>query len=460
MQATRRSRFYLVAFFYLACLMLLWVVPRFMLPGSFIPDPVAFLARWVLPIPLVALAFLPLEPTEDDPRQVFDFFYAVLVFQLVVVLVLGSIAVMRHTDGEYFASAGLTVIGFGAMLFVLAVLWGPREGFSGLRNYLSRYLLSVGMPFEIWVRRVAELAERESDPRRFLQEAVRLISELSWVRGGRWKTQDGEGAFGSDGNHAVRFAFHGLELVLHTEIALSPALFLHMRLLAQVVAEFHESKRREAAMQRNAYMQAVHETGARLTHDIKNLLQSLHTLTSAAPREGATDPGYSSLLQRQLPQLTRRLQSSLDQLRSPQVETREILRPAAVWWADLERRHGGSGLLFDGAVEGEAQVPVDLFDAFIENCLDNARRRGGVEIGMKVSFRVSGGVADLRFENAGEAVPAAVERALFREPVAAERGNGLGIGLYQVGRLAAQAGYAIALDANEPGHVVFRLHPA
>jgi signal transduction histidine kinase len=213
-------------------------------------------------------------------------------------------------------------------------------------------------------------------------------------------------------------------------------------------------------MRRNAYLQAVHETGARLTHDIKNLLQSLYSLTSAAPREGTMDSGYANLLQRQLPQLTRRLQSTLDQLRSPQVETRETLRPVKAWWADVERRHGTSGLGLGADIDGEVEVPANLFDAFIENCLDNARRRGGAAIGMKVSFSVAAGKAELRFENAGDPVPDDIVRALFREPVATESGTGLGIGLYQVARLAAQAGYAIDLAHNEPGRVAFRLRAA
>ena len=39
-----------------------------------------------------------------------------------------------------------------------------------------------------------------------------------------------------------------------------------------MVGEFYENKRRETVLRRNAYLQAVHETGARMTHDIKNLL--------------------------------------------------------------------------------------------------------------------------------------------------------------------------------------------
>ncbi len=342
-QAARRGRFYLVAFFYLTAVMLLWVVPRLVLQEPDMSEPVAAFSQLLLPLSLVALVFLPFDPLQDDTRQVFDFFYAVLVFQLVVVLVLGSVALMAYTGGGYFRSAGLTVIGFGATLFVLAVFWGPREGFGGLRTYLSSYLMSVGMPFEVWVRRVAELAEHEPDPRRFLEHALALASELPWVRGGTWKTEEDEGEFGARSLEVAKFEFHGLELVFHTEVALSPALFLHMKLLAQVVGEFYESKRREALMRRNAYLQAVHETGARLTHDVKNLLQSLYALTSAAPREGAMDPAYANLLQRQLPQLTKRLQSTLDQLRSPQVETRESLRSARAWWTDVKRRHRSRG---------------------------------------------------------------------------------------------------------------------
>ncbi len=457
--ATQRGRFYLVAFFYLAAMVLLWAVPRLVLRDASTPDVVTAIVNAALPLALVALAFLPFDPAEDDTRQVFDFFYAVLVFQLVVVLALGSIALMRYTDGGYYRAAGLTVIGFAGTLFVLAVFWGPREGFGGLRTYLSRYLLSVGMPFEVWVRRVAELAEREPDPERFLGEALALASNLPWVRGGAWRTADGHGEFGRKSEEVVQFSFHGLELTFHTGIALSPALFLHMRLLAQVVGEFHESKRRESVIRRNAYLQAVHETGARLTHDVKNLLQSLFALTSAAPREGAMDAAYANLLQRQLPQLTRRLQSTLDQLRSPQVEVRDALRPIRAWWADVERRFAGGELGLEACIEGEAVLPASVFDAFLENCVGNARGKGAGGAPMKARLTACEGHVVLEFENAGEPVPAGIARSLFREPIAEPGREGLGIGLYQVARLAAQSGYVAELARNEPGHVVFRLRP-
>jgi hypothetical protein len=459
-QAARRGRFYLVAFFYLASMMMLWVIPSLVLREHVIPEPIAFFAEFFLPASLAALVVLPFDPKDDESRQVFDFFYAVLVFQLVVVLVLGSVALMRYTDGEYFRSAVLTVIGFGATLFVLAVFWGPRGGFSGLRTYLSRYLLSVGMPFEVWIRHMAELAEHEPDAQRFLDQALLLFADLPWIRGGEWKTPDAAGRFGTRTEHVARFGFHGLELEFHTDISLSPALFLHMRLLAQVVGEFYESKRREAAMRRSAYLEAVHETGARLTHDVKNLLQSLYALTSAAPKEGRADPAYSDLLQRQLPLLSKRLRTTLDQLRSPQVETRESLRPARAWWADVERRHGSDGLALVQDIEGDASIPANLFDAFLDNCLDNARAKGGSALPLRASLTVRHSQAELVFADAGEPVPPAVANVLFREPVADAGREGFGIGLYQVSRMGAQCGYVVELINNERGSVVFRVRPA
>jgi signal transduction histidine kinase len=324
-----------------------------------------------------------------------------------------------------------------------------------LRTYLSRYLLSVGLPFELWMRRVAELAETESDSQRFLEAALREISTLPWVRGGTWKSADGEGTFGRPGEHSLRFEQHGLTIVFHAEIPLSPALFLHMRLLAQVVGEFHEGKRRESALRQNAYLQAVHEAGARLTHDVKNLLQSIYALTSMAPRDSSD--GYATLLQRQLPQLSKRLEATIEKLRSPEVAGTDIALAAHTWWNDLLRRLEGSGLEFQGEVGPGPLVPATLFDSFIENTIENARAKAAQEPGMAISviLETSPDFTVLSVTDTGSAVPAAVARRLFEQPV--ERDNGLGIGLFHTARLARQSGYELELVVNRDGCVCFAL---
>jgi hypothetical protein len=455
-QAARRNRFYLVAFAYLLGILLMRAVPTLVLPEQVIPEPIALFTLIGLPALLISLAFLPFDPEPNESgSQVFDFFYAVLVFQLGVVLVLGSIALMRFTSDHYFLSVTLTMVAFGVALFILAVLWNPLGGYGGLRTYFSRYLLSVGMPFELWMRRIAELAETETDSRRFLEEALREIAALPWMNGARWRSPDGEGRIGDPVGFASSFAYQELEVEFHTEISLSPALFLHMRLLAQVVGEFYEGKRRETTLRHNAYLQAVHETGARLTHDVKNLLQSLYALTSLAAKQ--SPEGYGGLLQRQLPQLTKRLHTTLEQLRVPEVETRQVPQVSRAWWADVECRLADAQVKLEHEIDCDVAVPTTLFDSFIENGLDNAREKAAREpgIGISVVFKCIGRHVELSVCDTGSPVEAPVAQKLFREPI--ERGEGLGIGLYHVARLARASSYLLELAHNRAGYVCFTL---
>ena len=364
-------------------------------------------------------------------------------------MVLGSIALMRYTADAYFSAVALTAIGFGCALFVLAVLWNPLRGFGGLRTYFSRYLLSVGMPFELWMRRVAELAESEPDTRRFLEQSLREVASFAWIRGAEWRSPDGDGTVGEKGEHATRFSYHELEIIFYMDMNLSPALFLHMRLLAQVVGEFYEGKRRETALRRIAYLQAVHETGARLTHDVKNLLQSLYALTSMAQK--LPDEGTGGLLQRQLPQLTRRLRSTLDMLRSPEVPTRELTVPSSVWWREIERRLADAHVTLEAKLAGDPEIPAALFDSFVDNAIDNASdkavREPGIEIAVR--FTCDEEKVELAVCDTGSQVEEPAASHLFREPI--ERGSGLGIGLYQAARQAQQAGYRLELARNVAG---------
>ena len=454
-QAQRRGRFYLVAFSYVLAILVLRAVPALLLPGEEIPPSVAFFASVVLPLMLSLLALLPFGHREGEGTQVFDFFYAVLVFQLGLVVVLGSVALMRYTEDHYFLAVALTLLGFGGALFVLAALWNPLRGFGGLRTYFSRYLLSVGMPFELWMRRIAELAETEPDSRRFLELALAEVGGFAWVKGGSWRSPEGEGSFGAQAGHATSFTFHGLQLTFNTEIRLSPALFLHVRLLAQVVGEFHEGKRREQALRRNSYLQAVHETGARLTHDVKNLLQSLYALTSLAPRQD--DEAYAALIQRQLPQLTKRLHATLEKLRSPAVATVDMPVSARAWWAETRRRLAGSGVAMEATITEDRPMPGALFDGFLENTLENARSKVAREpgIAIRVSFVCDAQEVRATVCDSGSRIAEALTARLFREPI--ERGAGLGIGLFNAARMARQAGCRLELASNQDGQVCFSL---
>ena len=467
-QASRRSRFYLVAAFYLFTALLVWAVPVLLLGIESVPQDTRTLVRVFLPLVLLLLAALPFEAQEEAQNQVFDFFYSLFVFQLVMALGLGSIALMRATGNEYYTALLLTVTGFAAALLVLAVLWGPRTGFGGLRTYFSRYLMSVGMPFELWMRRIAELAEADLPPAQFLSAAMEEIARVPSINGAHWSFPEGAGAFGDLAGFPVVFKYHDVEITFHTEIRLSPALFLHVRLLAQVVGEFYEGKRREEVLRQNAYMQAVHETGARMTHDIKNLLQSLYALTSAnvATRgAGAGQPerrantAYDSMLERQLPQLTKRLQSTLDKLQNPEESSAGVSLPAADWWTEVKVRYRDGPASFSGAAGADAHVPATLFDAVLENCVENARRKLVREpgIAIEVAFETHGGDPLLSITDTGSPLDPALAEDLFRAPTQKSAAGGYGIGLFQASRSARQAGFELSLADNRAGRVRFEL---
>ena len=463
LQAARRSRFYLVAVFYLFTVLLIWTVPVSLLEITSLPAGLRLMASILLPLSLLLMVVLPFRAEDEGTTQVFDFFYSLIVFQLVVVLVLGSIAAMRVTNNQYSQAVVLTVLAFAAALFVLAVLWGPRTGFGGLRTYFSQYLMSVGMPFELWMRRIAELSEADLSSGRFLQNTLEEIEKFPWIVGCVWQSPDGPGQYGKKTEFDSAFRYHDLEITFFTEIRMSPAMFLHLRLLAQVVGEFYEGKRREQVLKQNAYMQAVYETGARLTHDMKNLLQSLYALTSASSEkpllEKRRKSDYDALLERQLPQLAKRLQSTLDKLQNPALGAANVMIPAEDWWQDVLSRHGDTQIVFTTQGSLSGIIPANLFDAVLENCLETARKKKIIEptIGISATLEIGTNYISLSITDTGSAIPTGAASELFRAPIANTRRGGYGIGLFQTHRQAAELGYVLALTSNRAGEVRFEL---
>jgi signal transduction histidine kinase len=283
------------------------------------------------------------------------------------------------------------------------------------------------------------------------------MSALPWVSGIDWVTHNERGMAGHITRHATEVRLGGLRLTLYTRWSPSPTLAVHIRLLARLLADYYEAKQREQEQRRNAYMHAIYETGSRLTHDVKNLLQSLNSLCSAVEASSEADAGaLRRLLQRQLPQVTRRLQGTLDKLsRGP--EGGPETGPAQGWWRELQQRYAHEGVVFEtSGLPATAQIPVELFDSVAENLLQNALSKRRMHPGLSIHARLDwDGTATLSVCDDGEKVPESLAGRLFVAPVPSS--NGLGVGLYQAGRMAAGRGYQLSLDSNRAGHVCFRL---
>jgi len=446
---------YLFAFGYLVCLTIFGVVPEISPSAVLDPLPRDAIARY-MPFLLAALIAFPAHPQRRRAGDAFDLFYGMLVFLALAVFVLGALAVTFVSGVSYVEALAQTSLAIAAALLVLAWAWNPRGGFSGIGSALSRYLLSVGLPLEQWLIQLAETSERESHPVRFLAAITEQLQRIPWVVGCRWQAGSESGRFGGTSPHTQEYRRDGVLLAVCFRHVPSPAMRWHVEWLLRLATEFYLVKFQTHELQRMSYLQAVYETGARVTHDVKNLLQSLQTLCYAAAQPG--DPeAVARLLARQLPQIAERLKSTLDKLQRPRADDNRNTS-AAEWWARLRDRHSGDAIEWN-APAGEAEVPSALFDSIAENLLQNAltkrQHEGGIEISAKLTVDRNSPMLTVR--DTGQAIAASVADSLFRTPV--QSAHGLGIGLYHAARQADETGYRLNLAENRPGSVVFTLAP-
>ena len=450
----RLRLFYLMMFAYLVSLLLIWVVPN----GFDIPRQVPVLwdiAQYGLPVLFIVMLALPLESDHSEP-QIVDLFYAALIFLLLIAVSLGSFTFMATGQMIYPVALIYTLMTIAGLLIVLSLAWNPRTGVSGFSMLFSRYMLSIGLPFEQWLRFLAALSRSESRPHQFLNEACNDLAKMPWVVGGQWHSSTDSGRFGTESKHAVEYVGPEFTIKLFSHSRPSPSLAWHFNLLGQLLGQFYVAKQRERKLREQTYVQALHETGARMTHDIKNLLQSLNLLCAAVEKDGGDPAALNALIRRNLPTVTQRLQQTLDKLQRPQTESTRLVH-ADAWWEQLQKTNQLRNVEFEtvGSVQG-VLLPKELFDSASDNLLQNALEKRRLDPGVSVQVRFGCGQRiSLSVRDTGRPIPAEVMRGLLKGPVNSE--TGYGIGLYQVSRQAENAGFSLNVLENEAGNVCFEL---
>ncbi len=454
-----QRRCYLAMFVYLVALLAVVILPE-IAPRREIAPEIRRYAEYGLPLLFALIALFPAEREPAESAQIIDFFYSIFLMLLLVVVILGSFTIMSVGRTGYIEALASTVTLIGAAVLLIALAWNPRSGFAGLNVFFSRYLFSIGLPMEKWLHFLAELSQLEARPERFLAEAVNALARLPWISGLAWRTggpgESAAGELGVPSPHAVEFQNSALSLKIYSRYRMSPALNWHLHLLGLLLGEFYLAKQREETLRQSSYLQAVHETGARMTHDIKNLLQSLNVLCAAAAREENRDsPELHALVRRQLPVIAQRLAETLDKLQRPQPAAESYV-DAREWWDALSRHYRGEGVAFAEAdLPAGARLPRSLFDNVADNLIRNALTKRAAE-GSSVRVALEYGAETvLRVCDSGSAVPAHIQPSLLRSPISSA--GGLGIGLYQAARLAESRGYRLALETNRDGEVCFAL---
>lgn len=460
--------FYLLAFAYLVGAVLIWLVPKVVPAPNVIGLSLGTEFTWLAPGFFLLMWLLP-RPQASGWRGhgAFDLFYGLFVFLLVAVMVLGTLAFMLLERAEYFDALLRTLLSVALLLLLVAWAWNPRPGFGGVGVLFSRHLLTIGGPFSGWLRRLMVCAEREDDPDRFFKQVCEhLLLDLPWVVGGAWSTTFRLSAdvwrFGHSSPYPNDFSDRSQSLTIFSRHPLSPIFVWHLRLLTKLANEYYLAKWRARELQRGSYLQAVHETGARLTHDVKNLLQSLDNLCFLVQAESVSDPArVRQLVERQLPQLAERLRTALMKLELP-VEAKgaghggvEAMDAVAWWWA-LQQGYAGQGIRFGSSpLPGAGAIPRALYDAVAENLLHNALAKRQREAGLVISIELSPDAMALLVRDNGSAVREDILDGLFRGPVPSE--NGFGIGLFNTAKLAEAFGYQLRLRSNQSGRVCFEM---
>jgi K+-sensing histidine kinase KdpD len=291
-----------------------------------------------------------------------------------------------------------------------------------------------------------------------VQAAMREMTALPWVSGVSWLADETQGKLGEASQHVTDFNFKDFHMTLHTRWQISPALYVHVKLLTQIMGEFYEAKRREETLRQNAYMQAFYETGSRLTHDIKNILQSVGTLVTAAEQtEEKDNAALLTLIRKQLPVLNQRIASTLDKLKAPG-EDKKRLEKMSSWWKDLQLRHNRDDIEFVADELPKQDINAEVLDSVLDNLLNNALEKTKYQPNTLIKVEMRNDIAlgfYIDVSDTGKAMSEQIASDLFKKHIASP--NGLGVGLYHAAQDAKQAGYTLNLMNNVNGAVSFRV---
>lgn len=462
----RLRGFYVFAFTDLLGCILLFAIPQAIGALGDLKPILLPLMHGLMPLVLTLLYALT-HSSREDAHGVgsIDVVYSLFVLLLIAVLASGSIAVMHIKTASYFAAVLSTVMVTAGLMFSLALVWSPRFGFAGLASLLAQYMFADRLPFEQLLRDLGGLAQSETEPECFLQcVTAQLPHYLGWVAGAEWRLSGApRQSMGTLKGVPYFFQSQTLSVTLYSRRTVSPTLLWQARLFVQVVAEYCRTLEQARRLKEMSYVEAVHQTGARLTHDVKNLLQSFNALTTLCAETDKSRAGeLQLLLQRQLPAISQRLQATLGKLNHPEPDNPGLIE-AAAWWRNVCLRFENRGIVFGPEPAANTTLlPSGLFDSAAENLLQNALDKRGSQPDINIQMTLAFAAAPrpgwvLSVSDSGTPVPAPVVQRLGEGIPESE--NGLGIGLYQLVRQARLGGYDLQLVENVSGEVTFRLLP-
>ncbi len=412
---------------------------------------------FLLATPLLLLFF----PVTSTVSKQVDFVRGLLIVLLIVFICMSSSLINLTTQQTYIESLAISIIILSLFLLLTAFLWTPRAGFSGFAQLWEKYLLNIGGPFEQWITHVSTLEANTSlSPEKFLSASLRYLMQQHWVCGVSWQVGNEKGIEGEESQYVINIRDEKLNLALYAYSPIGPSLMFHAKLLLSILIFYYRAKLQERHVVKQAHLKAIYETGSKLTHDVKNILQTTQTMTNIINDNDSEMQEIFDVIKRQMPLLTQRLSTTLDKLRSP-IDT---LSPenakngsALRWWNQLQLRYTGRHIEFTSNIKTDIQIPIEVLTTVVENLLDNARNKRTREADLTITVHLSNVDERLLLSvcDTGSAIPESISQHLFTEIIASN--DGFGIGMHQSYELAKKHGYELSVDSNVDGQVCFIL---
>ena len=425
--------------------------PEITLPGLF-----ANYMQTVIFIPVLLFFFAPNPSLKRQGRSQVDLMHGLLAATLIFIVLLGGIVINLLYGVDYIDGLLLTVFIVSTLTIGISWFWNPGVGYSGIGVLWNRYAMTIGGPFEIWISTLTALIEEHYlTPNELLEAACEHLVENDWLNGIRWNFESSSVSAGSETGHFISHSLaYKTDVNLYYKSIPGSALEQHTILLIRMAYQFYLAKLNQEKIRAQEHFATIHHTGARLTHDIKNILQSIKASLDIL-NENVNSAGPQKLLQTNLTQISERLEGTLNKLKAPALNRKHNLIGCSEWMDRLESQfHSNPKVYFSRDIETNATIPIDLFDSIGENLIHNALRKKTVN---RVDIRLlsSNEMVLLSVCDDGEAISSTIESELFLQPVSS--GSGMGIGLYQSAIMAHAFDYEIELSQNENGKVCFSL---
>ena len=444
----------------LALLIIILEMSVGLVPNTFaqieLPPLFADYMQTLILVPVLLFYFAPNPDHQVQGRSQVDLMHGLLAATLLFIVLLGGIVINLLYGVDYVDGLLLTVFIVSTLTIGISWFWNPGIGYSGIGVLWNRYAMTIGGPFETWINTLTTLIEeRYLTPSEYLEAACEHLVENDWLNAIQWRFENLTIGAGEKTGTRLEHRFdHKLSVVLYFKSNPGAALEQHTILLIRMAYQFYLAKLNQEKIRAQEHFATIHHTGARLTHDIRNILQSIKT--SAGILDMASDtPQSQELLQTNLRQIGERLESTLNKLRAPRLDTQVQLIDCRQWMERITRQHNANQRIrFHSDIENNIPVPVDLFDSVSENLINNALRKTSAK---HVDLRLlcSDNIIVLSVCDDGDVLSSEIEKNLFTKPVSS--GSGMGVGLYQSAIMAHAFNYELELSQNDRGRVCFNL---